>query len=147
MNNQSEQPADGIVVVRQGALSDNTAQTSGMPRRAAISPGNGARQLWMGRVTGQPGMNSGPHHHGEAETCGYVLSGRCRVYYGEGFAQHVDLEAGDFIYVAPFVPHIEANPHDEACEFVTVRTPDNIVVNLPAASSPHQQPAEGSRTG
>jgi uncharacterized RmlC-like cupin family protein len=135
VNSQSDHQSDGIIVVRQGTLSDATAQTSGMPRRAAISPATGSRQLWMGRVTGQPGLNSGPHHHGEAETCGYVLSGSCRVYYGDDFAQYVDLEAGDFIYVAPFVPHIEANPHSEPCEFVTVRSPDNIVVNLPAKSA------------
>src|SRR5687767_6596714 len=104
-----------------------------MPRRAAIAPGkgDGSQRLWMGRVTGQPGMNSGPHHHGEAETCGYVLSGSCRVYYGDGFTEYVDLNAGDFIYVAPYVPHIEMNPTDQPVEFVTVRTPDNIVVNLP----------------
>jgi uncharacterized RmlC-like cupin family protein len=131
-----ERPSSGVVVVRKGSLSDSTAQTSGMPRRVAISPQAGSSRLWMGRVTGEPGMNSGPHHHGEAETCGYVLSGSCRVYYGAGFTEYVELNAGDFIYVAPFVPHIEANPNAEPCEFVTVRTPDNIVVNLP----PHETP-------
>jgi uncharacterized RmlC-like cupin family protein len=126
-----EQPSEGVIVVRQGNLSDATAQTSGMPRRAAISPDHGSSRLWMGKVTGQPGMNSGPHHHGEAETCGYVLSGSCRVYFGESLTAYVDLSAGDFIYVAPYVPHIEANPTNEPVEFITVRTPDNIVVNLP----------------
>jgi uncharacterized RmlC-like cupin family protein len=137
MSNTGESPNTGVVVIRKADLTDSTAQTSGMPRRAAISPGDGrSSRLWMGRVTGHPGMNSGPHHHGEAETCGYILSGRCRVYYGEDFTDFVDLETGDFIYVGPYVPHIEANPNDEPVEFVTVRTPDNIVVNLP--------PIEGS---
>jgi uncharacterized RmlC-like cupin family protein len=85
----------------------------------------------MGRVTGPPGMDSGPHHHGEAETGGYVLSGSARIYYGENYAEEVDLFPGDFIYVPGFIPHIETNlSKTEPIEFVTCRFPGNIVVNL-----------------
>lgn len=124
-----------VVVVRAGQLSGDTAQTAGMPRRAAVSGGTtGAQQLWMGHVTGEPGMDSGPHHHGEAETAGFILKGNPRIYYGEEFGEYVDLAPGDFIYIGPYVPHIERNPSaTDPVEFITARSPDNIVVNLDVA--------------
>jgi uncharacterized RmlC-like cupin family protein len=73
-----------------------------------------------------------PHHHGEAETGAYVLSGRARIYFGKDFAEHVDLAEGDFMYVPPFVPHLEANMSTtEELWWLACRSPDNIVVNLP----------------
>jgi len=43
----------------------------------------------------------------------------------------MDFEEGDFVFVPPYVPHIEGNRGDEEpLEWVTARTPDNIVVNL-----------------
>ena len=49
-------------------LSEDTAQTPGMRRYEAISGKlTGSRKLWMGRAHVAPGMNSGDHHHGEAE--------------------------------------------------------------------------------
>ena len=68
--------------------------------------------------------------HGEAETAAYVLSGRVRVYYGEDFKEVVEAGPGDFLFVPPHTPHIEANPFDEPHTAVLVRAPDNIVINL-----------------
>jgi uncharacterized RmlC-like cupin family protein len=133
MTSEAAEPAHmgEVYVVRAGQLSGNTAQTVGMPRRAAVSKETtGARNLWVGHVVGEPGMDSGPHHHGEAETAGFILAGRPRIYYGEDYKEYVDLAPGDFIYIGPFVPHIESNPSDEPVEFITARSPDNIVVNL-----------------
>jgi uncharacterized RmlC-like cupin family protein len=76
-------------------------------------------------------MRSVPHHHGEAETAGFVMSGRARIYFGEDYEEYVDMERGDFCYVPAYLPHIEANLSDtEPLVFLTCRTPDNIVVNL-----------------
>lgn len=125
--------ASGVHVVRNGDWSTATAQTAGLPRRAAIWPaetGGQSEGVWVGRVTGEPGMDSGPHHHGEAETVGYVLSGRFVLLYGEDYTKQIELGPGDFIYVPPYLPHIERNLWDEPVEFVTVRRPDNIVINL-----------------
>ena len=121
-----------VRVIRAGQDSEQTAQSAGMARRAGIdSNSTGAKRLWMGRVTAPPGMRSAPHHHGEAETGAYVLSGRCRVYYGEGLAEYVDAGPGDLIFVPANTPHIEANiSEDEPAEFITVRSPSNIVINL-----------------
>lgn len=120
----------GVHVVRAQGLTDVTSQTSGMVRRAGIDPSI-SRGLWVGRVSTGPGFSSGAHHHGEAETVGHVLTGRARIRFGDDFNEYVDLVAGDFVYIGPYVPHIEENLDDDGMlEFVTVRSPDNIVVNL-----------------
>lgn len=118
--------ANQIKVVRASELDKQTAQTDNLPRRTGVDAPN----LWMGRVVGEPNTRSGAHHHGEAETAGYILSGQTRIYYGEGYKEYVDLSAGDFIYVPPFVPHIEENLSDEPVVFITARNPRNIVANL-----------------
>lgn len=125
----------GVRLIRGAELSPQTGQTQGAQRLVAIGPGAGAaaqaNRLWMGRVFNEPGTRSLPHHHGEAETGGYILSGRARVYWGECYQSYVDLEKGDFCYVPAFLPHIEANLSKTApLVFLTCRTPDNIVVNL-----------------
>ncbi|HLX78379.1 MAG TPA: cupin domain-containing protein [Acidimicrobiales bacterium] len=113
--------------------SELTAQTPGMHRRVAIAPGEISRGLWFGTVICPPGLNSGPHHHGEAETTGFCLRGPgVRIYFGDNYEEFVDYHEGDFLYVPPWIPHIEVNLSDtEPSEFVFARQPDNIVVNLP----------------
>lgn len=104
-----------------------TAQTDHLPRRTGVDAPN----LWMGRVEGSPGRDSGAHHHGEAETGGYILSGHTRILFGKGFQEYVDLGPGDFVHVPPYVPHIERNLSEtEPVVFITTRNPANIVVNL-----------------
>lgn len=122
----------GIMIVRAADMTGDTAQTVNLPRLEGISQEQtGSQGLWMGRATGPPGMDSGPHHHGVAETGGYVLSGHCRVYFGDGYGQFFDMGPGDFAYVPPYVPHIERNlSSTEPVEFVTARFPNNVVVNL-----------------
>jgi uncharacterized RmlC-like cupin family protein len=125
----------GIRLVRGADLSQETGQTTGAQRLVAVGPNDDATarssRIWMGRVSNEPGMRSVPHHHGEAETAGYILSGNARIYWGEGYEQYVDLETGDFCYVPAYLPHIEANLSDtDPLVFLTCRTPDNIVVNL-----------------
>lgn len=119
-------------VVHANELTDKTAQTPAMYRRAAIHrESTGASKVWMGWVTNSPGMDSGPHHHGEAETAAYVISGRVGVRFGEGFKEYVEAGPGDFLFVPAWVPHIESNPSpDEPSEVILTRSPDNIVVNL-----------------
>lgn len=118
--------------------SDETAQTPGMVRKAAVSRDTVSEALWFGRVTCPPGLNSGPHHHAEAETAGFMLSGdRIRVYFGEDYEEFIEVAPGDFLYVPPWIPHIEVNmSHDTPGEFITARRPDNIVVNLGTDQAP-----------
>jgi len=120
------------VVTRLGAEDTNTGQSGGCVRVSGVGPQHTpATRIWFGKVSNEPGHRSLPHHHGEAETGGYVLSGHCRLYYGKDYAEWVDLRAGDFVFVPPMMPHVEVNmSHDEDLVFLTTRTPDNIVVNL-----------------
>jgi uncharacterized RmlC-like cupin family protein len=74
-----------LVQVRGQDLLGDTGQTSGMNRREAISGKNtGSEKLWMGQTHVAPGVNSGDHHHGEAETAIYVLAGRPAFVFAEG---------------------------------------------------------------
>src|SRR3954462_5252059 len=113
-------PGTEVRVIHAGQDSDQTAQSPGMTRRSGIDASStGARRIWMGRATGLPGMKSAPHTHEEAETAVYILSGQCRVYFGEGFKQSADAGPGDFVFVPAHTPHIEVNlSDDEPAEFI-----------------------------
>lgn len=121
------------IVTRAGQEHTGTAQSGGAVRVSGVSPQHTpATKIWYGKVTNEPGYRSLPHHHGEAETGGYVLTGIARIYYGENYQEYVDMSEGDFVFVPPFMPHVEVNMSvTEELVWLTCRTPDNIVVNLP----------------
>jgi len=117
-------------------LTEDTAQTPGMRRYEAISgKRNGSRKIWMGQNRVAPGMVSADHHHGEAETGIYVVSGHpVFVFLEDGQERRIETVPGDYVYVPPFVPHREENPSaDEEAVVVLARsTQEGIVVNLPS---------------
>ena len=117
-------------------LSPETAQTPGMRRYEAISgTRTGSRKLWMGKAIVAPGVVSGDHHHGEAETGIYVVSGHpVFVFLEEGAERRIETVPGDYVYVPPFVPHREENPSmsEEAVVVLARSTQQGIVVNLPS---------------
>ncbi|GAA5226693.1 cupin domain-containing protein [Paeniglutamicibacter antarcticus] len=127
--------SDGVVVpvvTRKGEEDTNTAQSGDCVRVSGVSiQHTPATKIWFGQVSNTPGYRSLPHHHGEAETGGYVLRGHGRIYFGENYAHHLDMAAGDWVFVPPFMPHVEANMSiTEELVWLTARTPENIVVNL-----------------
>jgi uncharacterized RmlC-like cupin family protein len=117
-----------------GSLSEETAQTPGMRRYEAISGKlGGSRKIWMGESHVAPGMVSADHHHGEAETGIYVVSGHpVFVFLEDDAERRVQTGPGDYVYVPPYVPHREENPSvDEEAVVVLARsTQEGIVVNL-----------------
>ena len=119
-----------------GELSEDTAQTPGMRRYEAISgKRNGSRQIWMGESHIEPGMVSGDHHHGEAETGIYVVTGHpVFVFLEDDEERRVETKPGDYVYVPPYVPHREENPSDDEHVVVVLArsTQEGIVVNLPS---------------
>jgi uncharacterized RmlC-like cupin family protein len=120
------------LVTRAGEEDTQTMSSGGCIRVSGVGPQHTeATKIWFGQVSNDPGYRSLPHHHGEAETGGYVLRGSARIYFGEGFREYLDMTAGDWVFVPPFMPHVEANMSvtDELI-WLTTRTPDNIVVNL-----------------
>lgn len=125
--------SDGVRVVKPLQFDDQTPQTSGMRRLAAVSNALvGSEALWAGVMLAEPDTASSVHHHGPLETVVYVLSGLSKVRWGSRLEREVDLEAGDFVFIPPYVPHQEINPSpDQPTQWVVVRSgPEAVVVNL-----------------
>lgn len=125
-------PFKSISVQRGNEIPLAPGQTAKARRYSGVSVENTeVAGLWYGRVHTSVGEHSDPHHHGEAETGGFVLQGRGYIRYGERYNEIEYFEEGDFVYVPPFVPHIEGNAgRTKELIWLTTRTPDNIVVNL-----------------
>jgi uncharacterized RmlC-like cupin family protein len=124
---------NGVRIVHGGELDPNTPQTEGMTRAAAITSARaGAEKLWAGTVDIQPDAKTGPHHHGPVESVIYVVVGRARMRWGERLEFVAEAGPGDFIFVAPYVPHQEMNASsDEPLSCVLVRSgQEPVVVNL-----------------
>src|SRR5487761_917241 len=124
---------NGVRVIKGSTLDPNTAQTPGMSRAAAINAARvGAQKIWAGTVTIHPDAKTGAHHHGELESVIYVVRGRARMRWGERLEYVAEAEAGDFIFVPPYVPHQEINAStDQPLECVLVRSDNEaVVVNL-----------------
>ncbi len=126
----------GVRVVRADELDQNTPQTPGMTRAAAITTARaGAEKLWAGTVVIEADAKTGAHHHGPVESVIYVVVGRARMRWGERLEYVAEAGPGDFIFVPPYVPHqeINANP-DQPLSCVLVRSGQQpVVVNLDLA--------------
>jgi uncharacterized RmlC-like cupin family protein len=110
-------------------------QASGaMLREAAIATSTvGAQKIWLGYVELGPGLVSAVHHHGEAESGIYIISGDARFFSGERLDQAHDAHAGDFVWVPPNMVHVEMNTSpSEAVRMVVARsTQAALTFNLP----------------
>jgi uncharacterized RmlC-like cupin family protein len=134
---QPDWRTDGVRVIKSNQLDPNTAQTPGMNRAAAINYARvGAQKIWAGTVTIRANAKTGAHHHGALESVIYVVRGRARMRWGERLEFVAEAEAGDFIYVPPYVPHQEINASTaEPLECVLVRSDSEaVVVNLDIAA-------------
>lgn len=134
-NNESfdiNKNVDIFKVNRAADQTGDTGQTQNARRISGVSKENSAAdKIWFGKVYTGPGEVSDAHHHGEAQTGGYVFKGRGYIRYGDRYENIVYMEEGDFVFVPPFMPHIEGNASKtEELIWMTTRTPDNIVVNL-----------------
>jgi uncharacterized RmlC-like cupin family protein len=146
MSNNNSTPdwrTNGVRVIPGNRLDSNTPQTPGMTRAAAINYARaGAKKLWAGTVVIHPNAKTGAHHHGELESVIYVVRGRARMRWGEQLEYVAEAEAGDFIFVPPYVPHQEINAsEDEPLECVLVRSDQEpVVVNLdiPMVETPEE---------
>ena len=113
-------PADRAPDVGSGA----------MAREAAVSRATcGAEKIWVGHVVLPPGMSSGKHHHGEAESAIYVISGHARFLTGPDGEEVLDAGPGDFVWVPPHVHHTEVNlSATEPVEMVVSRSTQETLV-------------------
>jgi uncharacterized RmlC-like cupin family protein len=125
--------SNGVRIIPGDSLDQNTPQTPGMTRAAAINYARvGAQKIWAGTVRIEPNARTGPHHHGSLESVIYVVRGRARMRWGEHLEYTAEARPGDFIYIPPYVPHQEINAlAQEPLQCVVVRSDqDAVVVNL-----------------
>ena len=124
---------NGVRIIPGGSLDQNTPQSPGMTRAAAINYARvGAQKIWAGTVRIEPNAKTGPHHHGSLESVIYVVSGRARMRWGEHLEYTAEAGPGDFIYIPPYVPHQEINAlTQDPLECVIVRSDQEaVVINL-----------------
>jgi uncharacterized RmlC-like cupin family protein len=106
--------SSGVRVVRANELDIATAQTLGMQRRAAITTARtGATKLWAGTVTIDAKAKTGAHHHGDLESVIFVVNGVAQLRWGDRLEFIAEAEAGDFIYIPPYLPHQEINASED----------------------------------
>jgi uncharacterized RmlC-like cupin family protein len=110
----------GVKVIKSDRLDGNTPQTPGMLRAAAVNSARGAQKIWAGTVVIH------------LESVIYVVRGVARMRWGDRLEFVAEADAGDFIFVPPYVPHQEINrSSDTPLECVLVRSDNEaVVVNL-----------------
>ena len=118
-----------VRLIKKDGLKADENPTAGMTRAHAIT----ANGLTSGRVSSDPGMVSGWHHHGAHETSIYVVKGTLHMEFaGGGF----DAREGDFIHVPAGAVHRESNPGSEPNLAVFSRAGTGVVtVNVDAPPS------------
>jgi uncharacterized RmlC-like cupin family protein len=92
----------------------------------------GAQSIWVGHVHMDEGVRSGPHHHGEVESVIYVINGNARFRFGDRLESVVEAQAGDFVFVPPYLVHQEINANaGEGIDMIVSRSSqENVVVNV-----------------
>jgi uncharacterized RmlC-like cupin family protein len=122
-----------VRVIKPAQRDTTTAQTPGKNRAEGCGASTtGAEKLWVGHVHVGEGVRSGPHHHGEVESAIYIISGNARFRFGDKLENVVEAQAGDFVFVPPYLVHQEINASsDEAVDMVVARSSqENVVVNV-----------------
>ncbi len=100
----------GVLVIR---ASPTHRAWNGIHYKTGLSAKNvDARHLSMNVATIPPGGVAYAHIHVDFEVMLYILQGRVRHEYGPRCEQVIDNEAGDFIFIAPGVPHEVRNLSD-----------------------------------
>src|SRR5262249_58258104 len=98
---------DGVFVIRG---SENCRSWNGIQYKTGLAAKNvGAKRLSMNVATIPPVGVAYAHIHVDFEVMLYILQGRVRHEYGPGCGRAIDNGAGDFIFIAPGVPHEVVN--------------------------------------
>jgi len=101
---------NGIWTVRQ---TGNVRDWNNIHYQVGLSAKNvPAQKLSMNIATIPPGGVAYAHIHVGFEVMLYILTGRVRHEFGDGCRESVENGAGDFIFIAPGVPHEVFNVSD-----------------------------------
>ncbi len=82
----------------------------------------GSEGICMHLLELPPGTKALPHLHEAHETAILVLDGRAGMRYGEGLAQELEVQSGDFLYIPAGMPHQPFNASHDPCTAVIART-------------------------
>jgi uncharacterized RmlC-like cupin family protein len=105
----------------------------------------GSRGLCMHRLEIPPGGAARPHLHEHHETAVYVLEGRAEMRYGDGLREHMEVRAGQFLFIPAGMPHAPYNPSDsETCTAVLARTDPNEQESVVLLDENGRRPAGAS---
>ena len=74
---------------------------------------SGATGLSLNLIVVPPHASAEPHTHSEFESAVYVISGRALHHWGDNLQYTLETNPGDFLFIAPGVPHYPENPYDE----------------------------------
>ena len=129
---------DGIAVIRDHG---NCRDWNGIHYRTGLAASNvGSRELSMNVATIPPGGVAYAHIHVEFEVMLYIVEGRVRHDYGPDLVHRVENGPGDFISIAPGVPHEVCNLSDtEPVVAVVARSAADEwekIVDYPSARRP-----------
>jgi uncharacterized RmlC-like cupin family protein len=94
----------------------------------------GSQGICMHLLTIPPGGRAKAHLHEHHETAIYVISGEVETWYGEGLREHLNVRAGEYLYIPAGMPHLPINTSSEPATAVLARTDPNeqeSVVLLP----------------
>jgi len=81
----------------------------------------GAKDLSLNLIVVPARGKAEPHTHSDFESAIYVISGRAVHHWGDALQYEMETVAGDFLFVAPGVPHYPENPYDEPVVAVVAR--------------------------
>lgn len=131
---------DGIAVLRGSGI---TRGWNGIRYKTGLSAKNtDAKKLSMNVAMIPPGAVAYAHIHVDFEVMLYILQGNVRHEYGLALEHRVDNTAGDFIYIAPGIPHEVCNLSDTDPVIAVVTRSDasewEHIVDFPSQRRPRE---------
>ena len=102
------------------------AGLQGLDYFGGISAQNvGAQALCMHLLKMPPGARARAHLHETHETAIYLIAGRAAMWYGPRLEHHLEMHAGEFLYIPAGVPHLPYNLGETEAVAVLARTDPN----------------------
>ena len=86
---------------------------------------SGAKAICMHLLEIPPGGSAKPHYHEAHETAIFAIEGAAEMRHGPSLEHVMRIEAGDFVYIPPGVPHQPYNPTDATVRAIVARTDPN----------------------